>query len=572
MELRTIRYFNFSLMKFSIYIPSLLVFHIFFVTDSFSQLIPTPQNFISVQPKWFHHVKDQDYIPIPDSGFSEYNSYNPQIFKVNKNSVYFYANSRLENFYGGFLLKLNGSNGNLNWRYASNHTNAPRPELYQEILFDENENPILSGGLSIKPYEVGDSPFKFGITPCQYSRKLLNRSTGQLINHTFSTDTTNHPLLNLGIISPVSYFTIHDKLYYRRFNSFRNTAFYPLKEDNLGVEFLDTAYFSNFLLDFDQWQNPRIPIETIEFIENNTFLKLQCMYFNSSLDPNQGILFKEHFKKDLSIEIEMINDDLGKYLKRQPSFTEKIPMYYFNDEYVFAQYYEFRSDSNPNTTLRRVMLLWLDADGKEKLYIPELKLDDHYYSSTLFPIGIFNEKLYIFAQSILYNKRGRDILEIDSGGNVRIVGNIINSDLSMSISVVYHGFTQNGDLICWALENKFNNAAQLIGRWSTIYSFDPIELGIPYTVSTKTHESKSKISISPNPTQDFLKIEIPDYSVHDVFYLTLYNSNGELVLQHELTSASEHIDILHITAGLYLSEIKSKSNKFIQTNKIVIIR
>jgi hypothetical protein len=551
----------------------ILFFLVYFHLVTFSQIIPTPQTFTSVKPIWYYNIKDIDFKEHPLlQGLNQYSSASTQFLKIHKNDVYYYADSRLVDFYGGFLLKFNGENGELEWRYASNHTNAPRPELYQELIIDKNDHPVLSGGQSIYPYKDPlPGNLLLGATHCQYSQKQIDKITGQLLNHKYSTDTTTNPLLIMSTLTPESFFTFYDKLYYRRIEGFRRSLFFPLKEDDLGVQFADTAYITTFLPNYIQGQGI-VPNEERLFIDDNTFVKFQNIYSKDSSVVNQGILFKEHFKEDHTIDIEIIRDDLGKYLKRVPNPIVNIPMYILNGQYVFFQYHGVRYPSNPNTELPRIMILWLDAEGNEIYYKSELEVNNNFISGGIVrPIGIIDNKLYLFVSS-RENSKGLDIIEIDTQGNTSIKGSIINTDPSMSFSTPFFGFTESGKLICWAIENKFTSDSQLSGGWSTIYAFDPKDLGIPYTSSVQSTTLNHNFKILPNPASDYLKIE-SDISFEAMpLKCTITSPEGNLIYEFVVQSSSQNININNLNSGLYFCHFSNYKGTIGKPQKVIILR
>ena len=73
------------------------------------------------------------------------------------------------------------------------------------------------------------------------------------------------------------------------------------------------------------------------------------------------------------------------------------------------------------------------------------------------------------------------------------------------------------------------------------------------------------VKFFPNPTKDFLTVELADYSNAS---LSLTNITGQVLLQKNLTEKVSKIDISYLTAGLYNAQIQA-GNKSV-SKKIVI--
>ena len=71
------------------------------------------------------------------------------------------------------------------------------------------------------------------------------------------------------------------------------------------------------------------------------------------------------------------------------------------------------------------------------------------------------------------------------------------------------------------------------------------------------------ISIYPNPANDYFYI-----SGEDIYFVEVYNSVGELIMEKDVNSNKTLVDIKNLTAGLY--QLRIKTNKGIVYDKIVI--
>lgn len=116
-----------------------------------------------------------------------------------------------------------------------------------------------------------------------------------------------------------------------------------------------------------------------------------------------------------------------------------------------------------------------------------------------------------------------------------------------------------------------NPQCQAIGSWNqqccvlingvAIYDF---LCGSCFQVmKIERHESSSYITIYPNPTSDFLNIEIN--KPEEPGAITLTDITGRVVLQSTFTS---RIDVSHLPKGMYLLSVYTNTEKFVR--KIIV--
>ena len=95
---------------------------------------------------------------------------------------------------------------------------------------------------------------------------------------------------------------------------------------------------------------------------------------------------------------------------------------------------------------------------------------------------------------------------------------------------------------------------------------------VPYDisilVSTNDFVSNSiELSIYPNPTEDFIKLEATQELLANNLYYELHNSNG-IKLNSSAFSADQLISMKDINSGVYLLTVK-KNNEIIKTFKVI---
>ncbi len=95
---------------------------------------------------------------------------------------------------------------------------------------------------------------------------------------------------------------------------------------------------------------------------------------------------------------------------------------------------------------------------------------------------------------------------------------------------------------------------------------------IPYDisilVSTNDFVSNSiQLSIYPNPTEDFIKLEANEEVFDDELYYELHNSKS-IKLSSSAFSANQFISMRDLNSGVYLLTVR-KNNQIIKTFKVI---
>ncbi len=79
---------------------------------------------------------------------------------------------------------------------------------------------------------------------------------------------------------------------------------------------------------------------------------------------------------------------------------------------------------------------------------------------------------------------------------------------------------------------------------------------------------KQLATVLPNPTKDFIQIQLNEYQ-QDLLIFKLYDNSGKFVLQKEIKSQAEEVSVKTLPKGIYLYHLENKEKQIIQTGKIV---
>jgi cytochrome c peroxidase len=77
----------------------------------------------------------------------------------------------------------------------------------------------------------------------------------------------------------------------------------------------------------------------------------------------------------------------------------------------------------------------------------------------------------------------------------------------------------------------------------------------------------------PNPTADFLTVEMPDFVSENGLFLSVWNQNGQLALSKSLLPVGvQTVDLSRLTAGVYYTELRGVRGNSYGTRQVVLQR
>lgn len=96
--------------------------------------------------------------------------------------------------------------------------------------------------------------------------------------------------------------------------------------------------------------------------------------------------------------------------------------------------------------------------------------------------------------------------------------------------------------------------------------FDNLKLNRSTAVN-RTDENPLKIEVHPNPTTNYLDVNIDNFT--DPLNFKIFNSNGQLVNQQNILKAKKRIDFAALPSGIYLLCITNDNHTILTSKKII---
>jgi len=154
----------------------------------------------------------------------------------------------------------------------------------------------------------------------------------------------------------------------------------------------------------------------------------------------------------------------------------------------------------------------------------------------------------------------------------------LNTEPGLDRILVYEGTSESGRLLADISGFELPTTPLVAGGNSMFIWFVTDEMSAAfgweanYTswMTNINDEQNAKISISPNPTSDFINIKFDNISNQNVS-LNLYNINGQIVISNtvNLNNNNYSFDVSNLSKGIYNLEIKTDDNR-IFTEKIIL--
>lgn len=123
----------------------------------------------------------------------------------------------------------------------------------------------------------------------------------------------------------------------------------------------------------------------------------------------------------------------------------------------------------------------------------------------------------------------------------------------------------NGITIEWTLGEP---VIETIGNSTNMLTQGLHQTNLLSTGLNELNLSEAGIQVFPNPTNDIITISIIQKK-HEVFVIELSDVTGQKVIQKEMRSDSEELDLTNYASGIYLLRIWNKNLAHTKTFKII---
>ncbi|MCX6231984.1 MAG: T9SS type A sorting domain-containing protein [Bacteroidetes bacterium] len=144
----------------------------------------------------------------------------------------------------------------------------------------------------------------------------------------------------------------------------------------------------------------------------------------------------------------------------------------------------------------------------------------------------------------------------------------IDADSGTTKGIYRYNGIENGDDVVSSLKVFNNGNVVLTGLSSFNSKYDwTTQLLSDVILTVSDINKKNDIQIYPNPAKDKLNINLEKFSDFRKTTLSIYNIQGQLILQKIVNQAVTEIDISHLAKGMYFIKIDNDSN--LMLNKFV---
>ena len=146
-------------------------------------------------------------------------------------------------------------------------------------------------------------------------------------------------------------------------------------------------------------------------------------------------------------------------------------------------------------------------------------------------------------------------------GTIQIIDNSLNVDIyfwdfgdgitSQTVGDVSHTFDTTGNYIVTLIAS--NNCGP-----------DTFETTVNITITSLENPNEwDEISIFPNPTNDFLRIDFGKKQSEESS-IQLFNSLGQIVFSQKVKNVMEEIDVLNFAKGIYFIKIMDGKSEMVE--------
>lgn len=505
--------------------------------------------FTDYTPRWTQVIQDTNFIPGNFPAINSYNSMYPLLglhVEEEFSFIPFACDNGDYESDGAILVKVNNSNGEINWTRYMNTSNGDDQNFYTSFFVDDRI--YYAGRKRTRQSIILNEDWQIGGYSKPFYREI-NKETGEIESEIF--DRSDSIGVFSGFISK-PLLPINGKIK-------------QVERVNLGVN------ISNI--------NPMslLPIDT-QFLKYPTSLSLGITKHVRGLfireNDQNAIVYFQAISKDTNIEkhigrldyYEISNDsfelnksiDFSNYVKTIPIDPSRNRIFYnYGKDGRFVICQSYQSDDFPTY---RTWVLKLDTVGKVEFYKENLKIDslNHYYSYAI-PFFVDENNIFLLTLPSSTNEQGMDVVQLNKSGELILKGSLTTGN-QFRVGIGGIQMSTKGDII-FAL--KWDQ------EYSVIMGMHISDFGINLSSNDiNTIVPTSLMTISPNPATIEITLHITDEKYHQG-KVEIYTLTGEKVLQQKI-SHGETLDVHNLLPGTYIVQFSPDSRPgYFLTTKLV---
>lgn len=126
------------------------------------------------------------------------------------------------------------------------------------------------------------------------------------------------------------------------------------------------------------------------------------------------------------------------------------------------------------------------------------------------------------------------------------------------------GGSERKNAVAFTIGNRayMGTGKGISGKKMSFYEYTPYDV-----LSTESANLSSPIKVFPNPTSDFLTINVMS---HIAYSISVYNMEGQLMLDQKSTDSSSIVSLTNFKSGVYFLCLNTIDNQLIYSEQIII--
>lgn len=271
---------------------------------------------------------------------------------------------------------------------------------------------------------------------------------------------------------------------------------------------------------------------------------------------------------DAALFIVMIEPELTKRISLEFLELEKYSSYLIQNissEYILIKCFHKGTVTSPDI----VDFVFLDKEGTIIRQIEDINNDEispHFISideNGEFTIGDAGGEVDGKYQFDIYRTKGE---------NLHLARSLIATVPDYFVSPDKIIQLENGDYLLFIKHSERLENGNFLGRFHNILRVSPEMLGLPLISSTSSSFTNEVIfELYPNPTTDFLTIEIEEEILNKSYSFQLFDVTGIKKISQKLDSNHQQISVQNLSTGIYFYHL-FENQKPLATGKLIIER